>query len=99
MSVPVIEMPTHQEIVEAPERAHLAMLRAAALVATHGLALEHPELGSDFPSENIGDTPTLLIATLLHGRLDELTQLLDWYEEALQHLLNPRHQREHDSPF
>jgi hypothetical protein len=75
------------------------MLRTAAIFATHGLALEHPELGSDFPSENIGDTPTLLIATLLHGRLDELAQLLDWYEEALQHLLDPQRQRKHDLPF
>ncbi|MBN1606161.1 MAG: hypothetical protein JW940_05985 [Polyangiaceae bacterium] len=91
-------LPCHHDLVEAPERAHLAMLRTAAVLASRALVLEHGDLGDDLPCAST-DRPTLLIATLLLRRLDELAQLLDWYEQALQQLLAYRQEVCSDLPF
>ena len=92
-------LPSHRELADAPERAHLAMLRTAAALAARALVLEHPQLGDDFPPENIGEHPKLFIAALLLGRLDELAQLLDWYEDAIEQLVAPLQPHRHDLSF
>jgi len=89
--MPTIDLPDHRELLAAPERAHLAMLRTAAALATRALVIEHGEQVYDLPPENISDCPTLLIAALLLGRLDELTQLLDWYEHTVVGLIATNH--------
>jgi hypothetical protein len=91
-------LPSHHDLVEAPERAQLAMLRTAAVLASRALVLEHGDLGDDFPCAS-ADRPTLLIATLLLRRLDELAQLLDCYEQALDQLLAYRQEVCSDLPF
>lgn len=93
------DLPSHHDLVEAPERAHLAMLRTATVLASRALVLEHGELGDDFPPPAIGDRPTLSIAALILGRLEELTLLLDWYEQALEQLLAYRREPPSDLPF
>jgi hypothetical protein len=93
-----VGLPSHHDLVEAPERAHLAMLRTAAVLASRALVLEHGDLGDDFPCAS-ADRPTLLIATLLLRRLDELAQLLDWYEQALDQLLAERPDTLSELPF
>jgi hypothetical protein len=95
----LVSLPSDHELVEAPERAHLAMLRTAAALASRALVLEHGDVGDDFLSASIADRPTLLIATLLLQRLDELARLLDCYDQALERLLPYRKEHSFDLPF
>jgi hypothetical protein len=92
-------LPNHRELQEAPERANLAMLRTAAVLAARSLELRHGDLACDFPPPDISQRPTTLIASLLLGRLDELFQLLDWYEDAVSRSVPPQRLSRSDLPF
>ena len=95
----VDNLPSHVALIEAPERAHLAMLRTAAALASSALVLEYGELSNEEPSRVISEQPTFLIACLLLQRLDELSLLLDWYEHALEHQLASRREQLSGFPF
>ena len=75
------------------------MLRTAAVLAARALIVEHGDLGDDFPPATASQRPTALIAILLLGRLDELSLLLDWYEEAVGQLVTRQRQPPHDPLF
>lgn len=89
--MPTIDLPDHRELLDAPERAHLAMLRTAAALATHALVIEHGVDVYDCQPEALSDRPSFLIAALLLGRLDELALLLDWYEHTVEGLFSTKH--------
>jgi len=93
------DLPSHHELVAAPERAHLAMLRVAATLAARTLVLEHGDIGDDFPPASVTPQPTTLIAILLLGRLDELAHLPDWYEDAVGKLVASQRPSPGDLPF
>lgn len=89
--MPTIDLPDHSELLDAPERAHLAMLRTAAALVTHALVIQHGVDVYDCQPEDLSERPSFLIAALLLGRLDELTQLLDWYEHTVDGLFSMKH--------
>lgn len=94
-----LDLPSPRELLEAPERAHLAMLRAAAALAARALVVEHGDLADDFPPPDLFQRPTGLIAKLLLGRLEELAQLLAWYEDAVSLRVPPQRTSSSDYPF
>lgn len=80
-----IRLPELGALREAPERAHLAMLRTATLLSRRALELVYPHLEDTWPPEAIIPFPPMTVASLLHARLEELLGLLDWYETAIDH--------------
>jgi hypothetical protein len=77
------DLPDHDDLRRAPELAHLAMVHTAASLAWQALLLENPELHDLCPPELFAGRPSLLLASVLVTRLDELTELIAAYKASL----------------
>lgn len=79
-----LTLPDARGLRLAPERSALTVLDVALAVAEHALHAEHPTLDEVFGGPPPPVTPTLLTASLLVRRCDELRQLIAVYDAALR---------------
>lgn len=78
-------LPSSEKLLEAPERAHLAVLRVAVVISNRALRLEHGQLNDLLPPAELIQHTTLTIAALLLSKLEDLDTTLGLYEAALKH--------------
>lgn len=95
---PRLNFPSAGEIRLAPERASLALLHAALLVAARSLVVEHPTaMARDEP--RVLDPPTLSLARGLLEQFDELSAEISRYLAAVERATSPRPAEDNVSPF
>ena len=77
-------LPDAGDLINAPERAHLAMLSTAAHLAEQALLIEYPNLGEVYSPIEVRQQPLLLSAYLIAQRTTELRGLIAWHQTALE---------------
>ena len=76
-------LPDLGELAATPQLAHLAFLYTAGVLTTRALHLEHDGLDDLHPHDVMATSPSLVLATLLVRRIDELNELIACYEVAI----------------
>lgn len=94
-----ITLPEPHSMRMAPERSALAVLDVALVVAEHALHAEHPTLDDSAETPRQRVTPTLVAASLLARRCDELRELLAAYDFVLRDALGEDDHDDDDIPF
>ena len=85
---PPLVIPSVNDLRFAPERASLVILQAALVIAARAIAVEHPSVQSrDDP--RIFDPPTLARARELLDQFNALTDSLERYFAAVDHVAKP----------
>jgi hypothetical protein len=77
-------LPDAGDMLNAPERAHLAMLSTAAHLAEQALLIEYPDLDEVHAPCDVRHQPLLLSAYLIAQRTTELRGLIAWHQAALE---------------